>query len=108
MKKTLLARFKIRIQGGPVVNSAAFYRKESRIVLIEVDLKSKYCRVGYTVTGNLPAVGIFETPRSVNLDSSKIGGYTEIVFPDFKDWNIYLANCSRYTLHVCLVKPRKV
>jgi len=96
-------KIKINSQGAPVVNNAVIYYQNNKIVIIEVDMKSKWCQIDYTTGIN--SIGIGATDRSCWLDKTKDKeSYTEISFPEFKEYETWTCSLNRYTLRICLVK----
>jgi hypothetical protein len=100
-------RFKINIQGAPVVNDMVVVKRSKDIVVIEGDMKSKWCvYIGY-VSGNYgnhnPSILIDATNRSLHLHPNKTG-VTEIELVDFAGWSIWCVNVSRYSICACLIK----
>lgn len=95
-------------QGAPIVNSdLVSMRKEGDVVLLLVDLKSKYCETMGTVFDNNegPGIMIAANERSLYLDETKdIEEDTTIMFPGCKDYEVFASGIGRYTLVVCLVK----
>ena len=97
--------FSIKAQGGPRVNAGNIVAEGKNVVALSVDLHSKYCEVGWVGSDKgTPIVGITRTERSLGLEKGKKDQVTELIFPTFKGWEVWSANCSRYTLRVCLVK----
>ena len=108
MKKNKWISIDIKIQGGPILSDIYGYieTKGKNIVAIEIDLKSKYCDVDYTIHGSDGdcGIGIVATEESLHINKKKKEVATEIYFPEFNGWYIWATNLSRYTLYVCLVR----
>ncbi len=97
---------KIKVtRGRVIVNSACVHKRSRNIMLVEIDLKSKYAQVyGY---GDF-CVALSADEHTLHVDKRKNPeSLTSIEFPEFKDWSIYLSSVGRYTLSLCLVKNRK-
>lgn len=78
------------------------------VVAIVVDLDSKRCDVQNDDFGEdgAPRVWIRATDISLHLTEYATNKYTIISFPEFAGWTVWLADISRYTLRVCLVKGK--
>lgn len=108
--KTLL--FHIKTQGGPRIDTGTIVAEGENVVALSIDLHSKYCEVVWLGADEkgVPLIGLFRTERSLYLTRGKQDKITEIIFPTFapdpdgKTWQVWSADCSRYTLRVCLVK----
>jgi hypothetical protein len=103
-------KFEIIHQGKPVVNpSEPFIVAQGEgFVAFEIDMRSKWCELDSTCSGldgNL-SLCVGTTDRSCHLDDSQECPWTEILFPDYncKEWDIFVAECVRYTLRVVLTK----
>ncbi len=99
---------KITYQGAPIVNPGVTYlKKYSDVVVLEVDLKSKWCDIlAHSVSeNNCPVIIVYANERSINLNKEVDRRMsTNIEFPEYKGWSIFLAEITRYTLRVCLIK----
>lgn len=107
IKETKEIEFKIENQGAPIINYAYIFEQTNNIVLIGVDLKSKYCEIDCTTGGDNEPIGVYisagkETIR-LNKDVDKEEP-TKIIFPEFIGYDIFALSLSRYTLKVCLIK----
>ena len=98
---------KVERQGKPIVNvQDDFVRKTKDFVVAEIDMKSKWCCVEFTSSswdGRL-ALGVSTTERSLHLSDKDDDDITIIYFPNYdsRKWNIFVADCCRYTLRVVL------
>ena len=93
--------FEVVRQGKPVVNDAWLVYRSDTVNMVEIDLKSKWCQVGYTAGTN---VGIEATDRSNQLDETWEDDSTEISFPRYqRGWRIWVCELNRYTLRICFV-----
>lgn len=97
--------------GAVLVNSASIFRQADGIVLIDVDLRSKYAEcssVGYG-TGSAPTVFLSANKDTLHVDTNEHrDSMTVVEFPMFYGWQIYAADGpSRYTLRVVLVKEEE-
>lgn len=95
-------------QGRPLVNTdkgAHVIAESADVLLIVVDMASERCEVGATATGSGCAPEIFIT---CNEDSLHLGtegdNCTALRFPTLVGWDIFCAECSRYTLSICFHK----
>lgn len=94
-------------QGAPIINEGSVHRNGDNVVALEIDLSSKYCKVGATSGGTLPGIYIDADEQSLNLDESKkVEDSTFIEFPQYEGWNVWCASIGRYTLSVCLVREK--
>lgn len=89
-------------QGAPRVNVAWIKASSETVAAIFVDLHSKRCDID-DLDGQIRIRAIPEI--SLHLDDAKpVNSETVIAFPEFAGWEVFLAEISRYTLRVCLVK----
>lgn len=99
---------KVTTQGAPVPNQAYEYFRGRWVRLVEIDMQSKYCEVMATGGGpNGPSVFLIAGTDSLHLDETKPrDAYTAIEFPEYKGWDIWTAEISRYSLRLVLTKDR--
>lgn len=106
-KKNAFGEYRVIRQGAPIINSGNIIRKSKNIVLLEIDLKSKYCEVDCLFKDDEGNFGIHigTTKHSIHLNTGvKKDEPTVIEFSNSNGWGIYLANISRYTLRICLIR----
>jgi hypothetical protein len=103
MKNTL---FKVIRQGAPIVNFAVILSEHEDIALIDIDLKSKYCEAYSTgLEEDNPTITLMADENSLYLNRKyKRDDATEIWFPRYKGWTIYMAEIHKYTCSICLWK----
>lgn len=99
---------KITHQGAPLINThITCMKRYSDVIVLVVDLKSKHCGVMAHSVGDdsCPAIIICANQRSLHLNE-EVNSYepTDIEFPEYKGWDIFLAEITRYTLRICLIK----
>ena len=101
-----LVKIEITKQGAPVTDFAYVVNKGDDILALSIEMKSKYCRVGYFGSNDdVPHVSIRADEYSIRLhEDHPPGKDTEVSFPDHKGWTVHSAACGRYTFNVCLVK----
>lgn len=103
-------KFLIPVQGAPTVNGAWLLAKGEDVIAIEMDLHSKYCEV--MATGGSedgPCIWLEANEHSLHLDESKSrDAFTEVVFPEYKGWNVWGYSTGRYTVAICLVDMEKI
>lgn len=102
-----LIKIEVPDPGAMLVNMAYAIAKGKRVIAIAVDLHSKRGNVGgYWGSGdNGPGVEIYPSKESLHLDETKPrDSRTTIYFPEFKGWDVWAAEISKYTLAVCLIK----
>ena len=118
MKERKMNQTKIEIvaQGVPVpADEAWVITRHEDIALVVLGMQTKWCVLGATssvfdkaTSMYTPCVHISPTDRAMQLladrDMTDDDMETEIAFPDFKDWEIAIADCQRYTLSVCFTK----
>lgn len=109
-------KIEIAVQGVPVPTDEAWVViRHEDIALVVLDIQTKWCVLGATssvfdksTSMYTPCVHISPTDRAMQLladrDMTDDDMETEIAFPDFKDWDIAVSNCNRYTLSVCFTK----
>ena len=95
----------IRRQGGPVVNGGHVIARGENVVAVEVDMKSKRCAV---LTDSLADDGApviwLDGEGALHLMPGAEKEETEVAFPEYKGWRVFVAEVCRYTLRVCLVR----
>lgn len=84
-------------------NRAYIMKRSPNIILCLIDLATKYAVVEGFVNGIDIVLGFDE-----NTIHRRMGNYrnksTVISFPDSKGWEVWLAECSRYSVKVVLAK----
>ncbi len=100
-----MEKVKIEHQGAPIVNTDNVHTvaQSKDIILLEIDMRSKYCEVMMHIHDECPSVLICKGEHSLHLNDDE-EGTTELELCGYKEWNIFLAEILRYTLRVCLVK----
>lgn len=99
-------RIKKSMQGAPVVNNGYVEQIGENVVAISIDLRSKYCDVISSFSSSNGSCGVLlaANERSLYLHKTKErDSFTQIEFPDFKNWSVFAWYLGRYTLNVCLV-----
>ena len=102
---------KIKITAGKskslqTVDSGIIYKKNPDIHIVLVDLPVKYCKIICTGSESNGTPDIMIRPPDISNtdDFSNTDNFINLEFSDYKDWIIMLANISRYTLYLALVK----
>ena len=93
---------KIMAPGAPIVNSAWVVYKSEQVILIEVDLATKYTRVNSSC-GN----GVFVECTEDSLYASPDHAFDEdtwIEFPEAEGYSFFGASGGRYTLQLTFFK----
>jgi len=99
------------VQGEPLLSGVRpmVYLDTESVVILEIDLHSKWCAVAGSMGNH---VLLESTPRAGHLlDVGDDGNsFTEIEFPKHpgKEWALYVATCSRYTLRVVLLAEKEI
>ena len=100
-KRQKSVKINIEMQGAPIAKEEAVIIKESKdIVLVIVDLRSKWCEVLCEMGGTdeAPALSICATERSTALDKkAHVNDDTKISFPTFKGWNMFCYDSIKIT-----------
>jgi len=95
-------------QGAPIVHTDSVIEKVcGDIATLTIDMESKYCQVvAYSVSKDgYPVIIIGTTKMSSQiLEGANRTAGTDVELGEYKGWGIFLADISRYTLRVCLVK----
>ena len=93
---------KIVQQGAPVINSAWVVYKTDQVIMIEVDLKTKYTRVNSSCSN---AVFIECTEDSLYMDPEHcIAEDTWVEFPEAEGYSFFGSSSGRYTLQLTFFK----
>jgi hypothetical protein len=93
---------KIIQPGAPVINSAWVVYKTDQVILIEVDLQSKYCSVNIS-SGN--SVLINANEYSLHLDDSVDPDLdTWVEFPEAEGYSFFGHSSGRYTIQLTFFK----
>ena len=97
--------FIITKQGGPILNSGRVVADGENVVAIEIDMKSKRCEVfaESATEDGAPAIWISGL-NALHLKGGMENDETQVAFPSYKGWEIFLADIGRYTFRVALVK----
>lgn len=94
--------FKIMSPGAAIVNSAWIVYKTDQVILIEVDLKTKYTRVnsscGNGVFIECSATSLYTDPN-VSIEED-----TWVEFPEAEGYSFFGASSGRYTLQLTFFK----
>lgn len=97
----------ITTQGAPIINNIHIIKSSQDLAAIEIDLKSKYCKVVSYFSGSEGQVGIWigSDERSLYLNNNVDRNIATVIeFPQFKGWTVWAATIGRYTCQVCLIK----
>ncbi len=94
-------------QGAPLVNVDSVIEKVCEdIAILTIDMRSKYCEILYCFSSSkCPAIGVCAGEYAIHLkEDVDEAESTDIELTKYKGWHIFVADMSRYTLRVCLVK----
>ena len=87
------------------VNVAYLAHSSPDIVCIEIDMHTKRAVVdGGESSGEFPVVCIGADDETLHLDTRATTN-TRVSFPDYPGWDVDVAECTRYTCRVVLVRP---
>lgn len=102
-----IIKHKINTQGAPLINTAFVFKKHSNVLLINLDMRSKYCEILATGENeSVPEIMIDSHKKSLYLHKKK-KGMTSISFPTLKGWDIFCCETSKYTVRICFHKKSK-
>ena len=116
MKKNDIVDIVIPHQGLPIVgnicDACIVDYVSDGILLVSVDMKSKWCVVSGTCGSlcgdDIPGVWVSPTDESTDLDPDFDGDEwdegTFIQFPSLQGWHIWTSSLNRYTLRVCFTR----
>ena len=107
MKRGDAIHYNIKSEGAPIINEGYIKEISENIVALEIDLKSKYCKVSCSFGGSDGTCGIYVNAdeKSLHLNEKVIRDKpTVIEFTDFVGWDVFACGISRYTLSVCLIR----
>jgi len=103
-----MTRPEVRLTITPGVARVSFaYLAHSSpdIACIEIDMHTKRAVVdGGESGGEFPVVCIGADDETLHLDTRATTD-TRVSFPDYPGWDVFLAECTRYTCRVVLVRP---
>jgi hypothetical protein len=96
------AQFAVLQSGAPIINSAWIVYKTDQVILIEIDMKSKYCFINAS-SGNSVFIGA--DGNSLNLDEDvDIDSDTWVEFPEAKEYSFFSGSCGRYSIQLTFIK----
>jgi hypothetical protein len=104
-----LPTLRILHQGKPIINIDNVYvvKQGKEFLALEIDMHSKWCQIGSVCgcNGDLGFV-LIATNRSTNLKKDMKDTWTEVVLEGFslENWDIFTAECCRYTLRLVIIK----
>ena len=106
MKTTKVTAVTVVSAGRVVVNkTAAIFKKSKNIVLLYVDMATKYAEASCYVSSDYPGVMLTATTHTLHVDKTKPDDAdTYIEFRMYPGWDVFATNIGRYTMAVCLVK----
>lgn len=109
MKIYKQVKVSVDFQGGPIVNTACVIMKRKGLHLVEVDMKTKWCGVSCYISSpfldeEAPGLMVDCQSRSLHFTPKKKRIHTSISFLEYAGWDIWIAECNRYTLRVVLIK----
>lgn len=103
MKEYGKANLKIT-KGKIIVNDGIIISKSEDIILVSIDLKSKYAKISSTGSDNdIPTISLEADEDTLYIDENSSYD-TEIYFPDFAGYDIWACLLGRYTLNICFYK----
>lgn len=97
-----LTEIKVVQPGAPIINDAWVVYKTDRVILIEVDLKSKYCSVGSS-SGNGVFIDANEHSLYLSEDYEREVS-TWIEFPEAEGYSFFGSSSGRYTISLTFFK----
>lgn len=98
---------KMKITKGALrINRGYIWKKGKDITLLLVDMHSKRGDIiAYGEENNAPELIIGANKDSLYLNNKlSHNSLTNIIFPELKGWTIIMANISKYSIYVCLIK----
>jgi hypothetical protein len=106
---TMKEIYKISEQGIPIINDVWVVYQTKRVVLIEIDMESKYCKINtYLDTDEevVPGILIYASLDDIKLSNipTRNAESTMVIFPRFAGYVYFSSSTSRYTVHICLIK----
>lgn len=108
--REMVPEFTIVQQGGPIANHAFFRAEGGNVVAIGIDMGSKNCETSSSGAGMIipdaPFIVIESGENGNRLKEGLEKQDTIIEFPKYAGWTVWSAECSRYTVAVCLVKNK--
>ena len=87
------------------------YKESSDIVALSIDLKSKYCEIGSSISSSKRECGITidTNEHSLYLHPEKDrDNFTEIYFTEYVGWSYWGGSSGRYTITLCLIKENSL
>jgi hypothetical protein len=96
------SNFHIHHQGEPVVEGVSIFRRRKDVVLLYIDMKTKYCTVPATSGGD------DEDPPGLYLEvAGSLEDPTLVILTDFAGWDVFsVSDAGRYTIRLTLIKNK--
>jgi hypothetical protein len=107
-KKPRETRVSVRTGQIAVTSPTGWVRRAGRdVTVLELDLKSKYAEVEDYHTPEDEAPCVVLGVGGLTLRATRLKRFTVVSFPEFPGWWVYMADVSRYTLRVVLMRGRQ-
>lgn len=104
LEKGMPVNLEIGHQGAMVINDAFIVGAGDNVLAVEVDMKSKYGRIGSFGSDNrIPLVYVWATEESIGIRGDREEP-TRVSFPSLKGWGVFAARLSKYTISICFTK----
>lgn len=89
----------ITTQGVAVITQAFIRAQSETVAALMGNMQTKDCTVA--------AIGGDDGVPMLAISAPGYNGqaWTEVIFPEWKGWEVWCAEIARYTLTLCLVKP---
>lgn len=91
-------QFNIKQQGKPAINAVGERVRQGSLVVIDIDMHSKYCRVAGS-SGNSVLIEAHDGALDLTENDDPL---TWVEFPDYEGWSFVASSCGRYTITVVL------
>lgn len=97
------SNFSIHHQGEPIVEGVSIFRRRKDVVLIFIDMKTKYCTVLTTYGGD------DEDPPGLYLEVAGSENLTLLILTDFAGWDVFsVSDAGKYTIRLTLIKNNTI
>lgn len=110
LKKGDEVECQVVVQGGPRVNGGKVVAIGLDVAAVVIDMESKHCDIATTSTSDNGEPQLFldvNQGAALHLTPGKEREITCVRLPDFKGWDLWCVEVSRYSLLACFVRSQR-